>query len=459
MNPEFSLVVPAYESEPSLLVAALDSIRRQTWPNWELIVVDDGSRRVDVAGLVRRWAGSDERVRLVVRPANGGIAEATGDGIDAARGEFIGFVDHDDLLTPDALRRVRRTAATAPDVDAIYSDEAIVDAEGRIVVTHHKPDFSPRRLLGQPYINHFTVLRRTLLAADRPRRELEPSQDFDLLLRVLPRARRVAHVPEVLYHWRAVEGSTATHASAKPGVAVAVLRAVTEAIARDGSAFDATAVPNDPNAVRVVRTAGDGLHVERVAIGATHEMQAAIEASTADVVVFVDDSLDQRASAESPWWQVLATEAAVAHVGFVGPRLVTVGGVAVSNGRVHHPHVHDQFTGIAADDPGPWGAFQVAREVSSVHPLGAAVSRRGLIDAGGLDRDLPLDLAVAVTATRMRLSGRTSLVQPAVVLRRPADARGLDLDGVDPADWRRAVARCPQLEEERFSPAGIFLPG
>ncbi|MEO3938364.1 glycosyltransferase [Dermatophilaceae bacterium Soc4.6] len=233
--PLFSIVTPVYNPDVAVLRDTITSVLDQTFVDWEWVLVDDASPDPAVRAELRRAAAEDTRIRLVEREANGHIVAASNDGVAAATGEFVALLDHDDLLAETALEEVATAIGAHDDVDYVYTDEDKVDHEGRYYDAFLKPAWSPTRLLGQMYTCHFSVLRRSLVAQVGGFREgFDGSQDHDLVLRVTERARRVVHVPEVLYHWRVVPGSTAGDAQAKPYAAVAGRKAVQEAIDRRG---------------------------------------------------------------------------------------------------------------------------------------------------------------------------------------------------------------------------------
>ncbi|MGA1240970.1 MAG: glycosyltransferase family 2 protein, partial [Ilumatobacteraceae bacterium] len=170
------------------------------------------------------------------RLANGGIVAASNDAISIAQGDFLVLLDNDDELHPDALRLVAETLDSEPNTDYLYSDEDKLTPDGTHFDTFAKPVWSPERLLAQNYTSHLSVLRRTLVdAVGRFRDGFDGSQDYDLVLRVVEKARYIAHVPHVLYHWRSLPTSTASSAAAKPYAFVAALKAVREHLARSGT--------------------------------------------------------------------------------------------------------------------------------------------------------------------------------------------------------------------------------
>ncbi len=235
MAPLFSVVTPVYDTPIDVLEEMIRSVRDQTFEGWELVLVDDCSPDPRVRDVLRRHAAADPRIRVVERDTNGHIVAASNDGIAAAAGEFVALLDHDDLLVPHALERVAEVIAAHDDVDYVYSDEDKIDDTGRHYDHFRKPDWSPERLRGQMYTAHLSVIRTSVVREVGGFREgYDGSQDHDLALRVGEVARRVAHVPEVLYHWRVIPGSAAGDALAKPYATVAGRAAVQDHVDRVG---------------------------------------------------------------------------------------------------------------------------------------------------------------------------------------------------------------------------------
>jgi O-antigen biosynthesis protein len=226
--PRFSIVTPVYETPEDVLRAMLRSVRRQRFCDWELCVVDDGSRQPHVAETIEAAQRKDPRIRLQRREENGGIVAASNDALEMAGGEFVVLLDHDDELHPRALSAVDKAVAATPAADYLYTDEDKIDPAGRRSAPFFKPDWSPERMRTQMYTCHLSVLRRTLVEeVGGFDQEFEGSQDWDLILKVTERAREVVHIPRVLYHWRALETSTAgAGEEAKPWAFEAGTRAV-----------------------------------------------------------------------------------------------------------------------------------------------------------------------------------------------------------------------------------------
>lgn len=237
--PLFSIVTPVYNPPLDVLADTVASVLAQDHDDWEWILVDDCSPDPGVLALLREHAEADPRIKVVARESNGHIVKASNDGIDLASGEFVVLLDHDDLLTPHALSRNAQAIAEHDDVDYLYSDEDKVDEDGRYYDVFLKPDWSPERLRGQMYTSHLSVIRTELLRRVGGFREgYDGSQDHDLVLRVTEQARRIVHIPEILYHWRVVPGSAAADANAKPYAWVAGRQAVQDHMDRLGLAAE-----------------------------------------------------------------------------------------------------------------------------------------------------------------------------------------------------------------------------
>ena len=233
-DPLISLIVPVHNVECRWLEAAVNSVRRQTYPNWQLCIADDGSSRQETLNYLRNLR--DERIQIVFLNMNRGIAIASNAALHLAQGEFVGFLDHDDELTPPALQEIAQAIAEH-EVDLIYSDEEYIKPNGRRYSAHFKPDYSPDLLLSINYICHLAVYRRSLLQKIRGLREgYDGAQDHDLLLRFLEKTDRIVHIPKILYRWRRIPGSTADQFAHKHYAWEAGRKAVTEAIQRRGIA-------------------------------------------------------------------------------------------------------------------------------------------------------------------------------------------------------------------------------
>jgi GT2 family glycosyltransferase len=228
-----SVAVPVYRPDPRHLEEAIESVLHQTSPAWELVLVADGSQPAEVDHVLD--ALDDPRIVVHRRQDQGGIVAASNDAIARATGAFVGFLDNDDTLDRSAVAACIDAIAAHDDTDVVYTDEDKLDGAGVRVVPFHKPSWSPERLRGQMYIGHLAVYRRSLIdELGGLRDEYQGAQDHDLALRATEVARRVTHIPRVLYHWRMSETSTAQDPTAKQWAFEAGVRAVQSHLDRVG---------------------------------------------------------------------------------------------------------------------------------------------------------------------------------------------------------------------------------
>ena len=237
VHPRFSVVVPVYNVREDQLVECIESVRGQSYENWELILVDDHSSWESVRTVLRRYQG-EENIKVLFRSENGNISRATNDGIAVSNGDFIAFMDCDDVLAPTALYEMAYAINEHPEYDFIYSDEDKLSEDGAL--RHDpffKPDWSPDTFFSMMYTNHLAVYRAELVKKTgglRP--EFDGAQDYDFTLRFLELTdnSRIGHIAKVLYYWRERAESAATGAEAKPYALLANQRAKEEALVRRG---------------------------------------------------------------------------------------------------------------------------------------------------------------------------------------------------------------------------------
>ncbi len=233
-RPLISVIMPVHETPQRLLEEAIASVRSQVYDAWELCICDDASTAPHVGAVLAAASVADPRIKVVRRAENGRIARASNDALALASGDFVAMLDHDDVLRPHALFCMAEAIGRHPDAAILYSDEDKIDDAGGRFDPYFKPDFSPELFLGQNYLNHLTLFRRSeVVAAGGWRPDRDGSQDYDLALRILARVgpARVVHVPRILYHWRATAGSTAVAPGEKSYAFTAGLRALEDHVA------------------------------------------------------------------------------------------------------------------------------------------------------------------------------------------------------------------------------------
>jgi GT2 family glycosyltransferase len=236
-QPVISICTPVHDPLPEHLLAAIASVEAQSYTRWELCMCDDGSTGPEVAGVLERAAAGDGRIKVVTSSECSGISAATNRALQLATGEYVAFLDHDDVLAPHALFSMVERLQGEPHTDLLYSDEDVLLPDGERADPFLKPDWSPETQLCMNVVTHFLVVRRRLVTElGGLRSQYDGAQDHDLVLRVAEVADSIAHVPEVLYSWRQSERSTARSADAKRWAFEAGPAVVRETLSRRGIA-------------------------------------------------------------------------------------------------------------------------------------------------------------------------------------------------------------------------------
>ena len=231
-KPLISIIMPVYNVDPGWLDRAVKSVEDQIYTNWELCIADDASD--NQATLDYLQALDNPKIKISFLRENRNISEAGNEALSLASGEYAGFLDNDDELTEDALFEMVK-AINDTGADLIYSDEDKLEMDGSFSDPHYKPDFCPELFLSQNYINHFCIIRRSLIdRAGGFEPGLEGAQDYDLYLKVLELSSKIYHIPKVLYHWRKIPGSCAAVFSEKSYAGEAGRKALGNALKRRG---------------------------------------------------------------------------------------------------------------------------------------------------------------------------------------------------------------------------------
>lgn len=482
-RPTFSILVPVYLDARKRvgsrwLRKAVDSVRAQVYPHWELCLADDASTDRDLLRYLDTLP-ADPRIKLARRGENGHICRATNSAADLATGEFVCLLDHDDELAPHALFAVAERLQATPDADLIYSDEDKIDAAGRRYDPQFKPDWSPELLLSYNFVNHFTVIRRSVFeAAGRFRPGFEGSQDHDLLLRVTERTDRVEHVPQVLYHWRSLPDSTATAAGVKTYVHTSGRRAVEEALTRRGLAATpyvppfaerlglpvlaldgadsgpsvAVIVSGEPEAARrTVRglrqtTSYRGYTDYLVIDGAApaERLNRMAAGRTEDLLLFLEAGCEPT---DSRWLSRLVANLQVPGVGAVGGRIVGADGSVLDAGLV--TGMRDgiaptpAFAGLPSGEISYYFYAEVTRNVSAVSGRCLLTRRDTFEQLGGFDaRRYPQSLWDVDYSLRVRGRGLRCTVVAGAELRQTHSGRPDDFPS-ELLSLKRAHGRLP----------------
>ncbi len=466
-RPLISLVMPTYKTDPKYLREAVDSVRAQYYPEWELIIVDDGSEDLVLEQTISAY-GADPRIRFKPLRENVGISAATNAGLELCEGEFVGFLDHDDTLTPDALLRVAQELAADSELDVVYSDSDKLTIGGVRADPFLKPDWSPVYALGAMYIGHLLVVRTSLAeAAGGFDSAFDKIQDFEFMLRVSERTERIHHIPQILYHWRAIPGSIAAGAEEKSGVPELQARAVSAHLERLG--LPARSVPhatiphravlapaNGPapqpqvSVIVAARGAGPPLerlrhslektdypHLETIVIeegsrAAAHN--AGARQSTAEYLLFLAPDTE---IVDPGWLSQLVLHASLPDVAAVGPKLVRPDGKVEQAGiaiGLRDP-ASPMLAGVSADGDGYYGALPCSREVSGLSAECMLVARQDFEREGGFVDLYAHEFEDLDLCQRLARSGRKCVyaAAAAVLTHRSEAARRTGSDIVDRA--------------------------
>ncbi|VVB42597.1 hypothetical protein RHAL1_00279 [Beijerinckiaceae bacterium RH AL1] len=234
--PTFSIVVPTYNTPTRYLNAFIASVRNQIYPHWQLCIVDDASPDPAVKVHLERICKMDRRIQVAYNKTNLHIAEATNVALGMATGDYICLMDHDDEIASNALFEFALKLNVDPQLDMIYSDEDKMNLSGDRYEPFFKPDWSPEYLESCMYTAHFACYRKSIVdKVGGFRKECNGAQDYDFVLRFTQRTSKIGHIPKILYHWRAIPGSTAASMDNKDYVIGAAVRALTDYLEREGS--------------------------------------------------------------------------------------------------------------------------------------------------------------------------------------------------------------------------------
>lgn len=449
--PLFSLVTPVFNPPIWALNECIKSVLSQSTKDWEWCIADDASTDPNVIAVLKKLASRDSRVKLLQRKQNGGIVEASNSALEIATGDFVVLLDHDDSLHPKALEVVAATIKSNEGVDYIYSDEDKVDDAGRHFDVFKKPSFSPERLRGQNYCCHLSVFRSSLVEEIGGfRTGFEGAQDYDLILRATEKARKIVHIPEVLYHWRVVSGSAAGDTNAKPYAIEAGRRAVVEHCDRIGIKAEITTTTGGFVQVRrkvsqektvsiIIPTRGDRKKIWGITtclvtnavdsilkqssyrnfeIVVVHDRVQQLDEgleehfaqnsaslvwydkpfdfsdkcnlgvvhSTGDIVVLLNDDTE---IISIDWLEVLVGFLEDEDVAMVGPLTVLEDGRIQSAGHGNTPSPHNIGAGELLDSQGKFGDRLISREISGVTGACMAMTRNAYFALGGMSGAFP----------------------------------------------------------------------
>ncbi|KAB8143371.1 glycosyltransferase [Chloroflexia bacterium SDU3-3] len=498
--PLISIVTPVYNTEPQVLAQMIRSVIAQSYPYWELWLVNASPENEAIDELMHRYSQNEARINVLTLEHNLGIIENTNAGIAQVCGDYVAFVDHDDLLTPFALYEVAEAIAQHPDVGLFYSDSDLINQQGTTRSRPlFKPDWSPIIMLSSNYITHLSVVRSAIL------RELgglssgnDGAQDWDLVLRISDMGQRIHHIPKILYHWRDSPSSTATDIRQKPYAMQAQLKVIRDHLLRRG--VDAQVYFDTSGYIRVawplsgaskvsiiipsrnlrlvqrcvgslqLRTGYRNFEIiiadttadasiaryyerhpqENIRVIHHHQLpfnysavnNVAVAASTGDILLFLNDDTE---AIDSQWLAELVRWAEREEIGVVGPKLlfenrsIQHAGVVIGlDGFAGHP-----FAGMPEGSHTIYGCTEWYRNYSAVTGACLAIRREVFNQIGGFDEALILcgsDIALCLAATKL---GYQVVYTPfSRMLHLESTSRGSD---IPPSDFALSYAYYQEL--------------
>jgi GT2 family glycosyltransferase len=230
-KPLFSIIMPVYDPPKQFFEEALQSVITQVYTNWELCISDDRSTHPYIHEIIEEYSKKFPKIKVNINEKHAHISETSNNALKLAKGEYVILMDHDDLLRPHSLLRFAEAISNNKKLKLIYSDEDKIDLKGLRYNPYFKPDWNPDLLLAQNYICHLTCIRKNLVnRIGNFKQGFEGSQDWDLFLRTTETLNdsEILHIPEILYHWRATDSSTATKLSNKNYALESAMKALKE---------------------------------------------------------------------------------------------------------------------------------------------------------------------------------------------------------------------------------------
>jgi GT2 family glycosyltransferase len=463
-RPLMSVITPVFDTPVQHLEEAVESVLAQAYDNWELVLVDDGSTAIELLRMLPQVAASDKRIVLASLGKHGGISAASNHALALARGEWLTFLDHDDVLEADSLFQIVKLLQSHPDADLIYTDEDKLGDDG-FEAPLFKPDWSPDFFLSCNYLGHLTAVRRDLVRkAGGFRSQFDGAQDYDLFFRIIERTSRIHHIPRVLYHWRRSESSSAISVRQKPGQLEASRLAIEDHLKRSGElahvAVDwrthAFCVRRDLLEARkisvIIRSCDDLESLDRcietleaqtsypnyevvivqadkkfpdVATGFSHPLlhlsgtandstakNYAVEQTDSPWLLFLDDSIEV---IDPDWLTIMAEHVQRGEVGAVGARLLNPSGAVEHAGIVVGANSIAQpaYRGFPEDQVGAANRqLQLTRNCSAVSNACMLTRREIFQQVAGFDANLSGALADVDLCLKIRRAGYLIVYTP-----------------------------------------------
>lgn len=391
--PKISLIVPSFNANPDFFEDLIGSVFFQTYPFWELCIVDDGSSEKKSMRLLKRISKRDPRIKLHLLEKNTGICSATNHALEISSGEYVAFLDHDDRISPEALYYMGKNIIEDRKIDILYSDRDMISPAGKRFMHLFKPDWSPEILLSMNYIFHLMVYRKKLLTdIGGVRKEFEGSQDYDLILRAMDYHPNVCHIPKPLYHWRQHETSVSLNLNSKEYAFTAGVKALREFLSRRHLTGDVSEIEYLPRGHYKVALSHPGkdlykvLYVPQTDLNNYRQLLADQLDIDDDIQFIVFLGQDVKPQNEDTV-QALLSWLQIPEIGIVTGKILDKKGRIIHGGLVQKPDgiPLPVFSGCPEKEYGYMAATHITRNVSMPHPFCFAIRKTLFKDIGGFD--------------------------------------------------------------------------
>ncbi len=481
-KPLISVITPVFDTPVQRLEEAIESVLAQAYENWELLLIDDGSSAADLLRALPVLAGRDRRIILKSLEKNEGISAASNEALALAHGEWVTFLDHDDILEPDAFFHIVKLLQAHPDADLVYSDEDKLGTDG-LEAPLLKPDWSPDLFLSYNYLGHLTAVRRAIVEkAGGFRSQFDSAQDYDLFFRVIEQTKQIHHIPRILYHWRRSESSSAISVRQKPEQLEASRLAIEDHLKRRGEPAYVSVDWRthafwvrrelEPRKISIIVSNCQGFEslkrfietltsetsypsyeiiighddkfLESAAFfsrfpcrllafsGAVNESRFknfAASQTDSPWILFLDASIE---AVEPDWLTIMAEHVQRPEVGAVGARLLNPNGTVEQAGMIVgiNEGAQPAFRGFPAEHPGANRQLQVTRNCSAVSSTCMLTRRDVFRQAGGFDERLGSALGDVDLCLKLRRAGYLIVYTPfAKLCRHEAERDQIDMNG------------------------------
>lgn len=452
LKPIISILMPTFNSNLEYLELAISSVRNQTYPYWQLCIADDASSNPEILRYLKKLSKEDPRIIVTFSDVNEHISAASNRALKTATGDWVALLDHDDMLNPLALNHIVSALQIRLDANIIYSDEDKISTTGKRYAPYFKGGFNRELMWSQNAISHLGCYRRSLVVdLGGFRVGFEGSQDYDLALRVIERSRvdQIIHVPRVLYHWRAIPGSTAMAANEKDYASPAARKALREHLQRIGISAIVVPAPCISNMNRVkiditkqrptvsvlistqerpdlldrcistIQNDSDSIDLEIIVLENTSPTNLSVMQNIAanrasgEYLCMLSSNVE---TASQKSLQEMLSFAQLREVGAVGARLVHSG----REGRVKHVGLVLELAGIVGyahaglevDRAGYFGRAVLHQRVTAVTQRCMVINKDRFLSVGGFDESLFGELGDLDLCLRLRRAGFHSIFTP-----------------------------------------------